>query len=76
MSAIQGSNGRLEQAGRCVVVFGIGVTLLGSGLAYWTPWSLSIAQQVGAHALIIIGPAFLKLGYIAMLSARRPQGRP
>lgn len=47
--------------------------LLGLGGAYLFDAQLSLGVQVGAHALTILGPALLKVGYVMRLLAQ--QGR-
>jgi hypothetical protein len=50
-----------------------GCLLLFSGLtgAYGLDAQLSIAEQVLAHALVILGPSLIKIGYVMRLLAQQ-----
>lgn len=75
MQVLNTSVEHLGCVGRLVVVGGAVLSLMGVWLAYGHDAGLSIPLQVAAHGLIIIGPAFLKLGYIAILSSQNRVGR-
>lgn len=58
---------------------GLALLLLGLSGAYGLDRRLDLALQVGAHALVILGPSLLKIGYVMRLAAqqrlRAPAGR-
>ncbi|MBB2496037.1 transmembrane sensor/regulator PpyR [Aquipseudomonas ullengensis] len=52
-----------------VLSVGLALLLVGIVLAYGFDRHLSIVELVGAHALTIIGPTLLKIGYVMRLIA-------
>lgn len=52
-----------------VLSIGLAMLLAGVVLAYGLDLHLSIIELVGAHALTIIGPTLLKIGYVLRLIA-------
>ncbi|MBC9250652.1 transmembrane sensor/regulator PpyR [Pseudomonas alcaligenes] len=48
---------------------GLAMLLVGIALAYVLDLQLSIVELVGAHALTILGPTAIKIGYVMRLLA-------
>lgn len=58
-------------------VLGLGLVLLGVGVvgAYGYEGQLSIVTLVSMHAMVILGPTLLKVGYVMRLLAQHQIGQ-
>ncbi|MBX7274061.1 hypothetical protein [Stutzerimonas chloritidismutans] len=62
---------RLMGAANALMVAGVLLLLLGICGAYLFDRHLAIGSIIAAHALVILGPTALKIGYVMRLLAER-----
>ncbi|NBB61988.1 transmembrane sensor/regulator PpyR [Pseudomonas sp. ODNR1LW] len=58
---------RVLKLSHVLLIGGLVMLVVGIILAYWLDTYLCLAQLVGAHALTILGPTAIKLGYVMRL---------
>jgi len=62
---------RLLNVGNLLMVGGVLLLLLGISGAYLLDQRLPLGTIVASHALVILGPTALKIGYVVRLLAQR-----
>jgi len=62
---------RLLQLANLLMVFGVLTLCLGIAGAYVYDRQLALGAVVASHALVILGPTALKIGYVMRLAAQR-----
>jgi hypothetical protein len=58
---------RVLKLSHVLLIGGLVMLVVGIILAYWLDAYLRLPQLVGAHALTILGPTAIKLGYVMRL---------
>ena len=61
---------RVLKLSNVLLLGGLIMLVAGIVLAYWLDAYLRLPQLVAAHALTILGPTAIKLGYVMRLSSR------
>lgn len=62
---------RLLNLGNLLMIGGVLLLLIGVSGAYLFDQRLSLGIVIASHALVILGPTALKIGYIVRLLAQR-----
>nr|WP_189684166.1 MULTISPECIES: transmembrane sensor/regulator PpyR [unclassified Pseudomonas] len=58
---------RVLKLSHVLLIGGLVMLIVGIVFAYWLDAHLRLAQLVGAHALTILGPTAIKIGYVMRL---------